>query len=239
MATDSLTGVLSRFEAWKHGPTLVALMVALVLRPLAYTIVDPEPVIGPLDGSLGRQSWWLFHTWILVFQWIPFLAAWWALARGRRSWSDYGLDWSWFGRHRAPLLAGLAVLCAVALGAPHYWYGARFPAVSRTFVLLPVSPVERLFFLVCSVSAGICEETCDRGMPLRGVARSLTGALLILPVTITSFVFVHGWFGWEHVGTYASIGLAFGAGFILLRRRRLEWLMATHALIDAACIVAP
>jgi membrane protease YdiL (CAAX protease family) len=116
---------------------------------------------------------------------------------------------------------------------------ATLPPVSRTSPLLPVSPMERLFFLVPSISAGVCEETCYRGLPLRGLAGSMRGAILMLPLTAASFVFVHGWFGLEHLGAYASAGLAFGVVFIALGRRRLEWLMAAHAILDAACVAAP
>ncbi len=239
MASDATTVAPPAFSGWKHVPTLAALFAALVMRPVAYTILDPEPVIGPLDGSLGRRPWWLFHVWILLCQWIPFGVAWWALARSRRSWSAYGVDWSWFRRCRVPLAVVAAVLAALSVGAPHYWYGGDPPVVSRTFVLLPVSPIERLFFLLSSLSAGICEETCYRGLPLRGAAGSVTQAWIFLPVTSLSFVFVHGWFGWENLATYASVGLGFGMAFILLRRRRLEWLIAAHALVDAASVAAP
>ena len=225
--------------AWTHAPTLLALAAALVVRPLAYTIIDPASMLGSLDGSHGRRPWWLFHLWILLFQWIPFFVAWWALKRGSRPWSAYGIDWSWFRWRRTPLLGVTAVLVGCAFIAPRYWYGSELPRVSETFPLLPVTSLERIFFLVSSVSAGICEEVCYRGLPLRGTTGSLSGALALLPVTVVSFVFVHGWFGLEHFGIYGSIGLIFGAVFLLLRRRHLEWLVVTHALIDAAYATAP
>jgi len=239
MQSETKSAPRSSFAPWKDVPTLLALFAALIVRPLAYTLIDPEPFVGPLDGSQGRRPWWLFHCWILLFQWIPFFVAWWARARARRPWSDYGVDGSWFRRHRTPLRVCAALLVLLALLAPRYWYGAIPPAVSRTFALLPVRPLERLFFLFASASAGICEETCYRGLPLRGVAGSLTAALCLLPVTVASFVFVHGWFGLEHLATYASIGFTFGIVFTLLGRRRLEWLIVVHALIDSACVVAP
>ena len=227
-----------RIVGW-HAPTLVALAVALAGRPLVYTLVDPAPLIGTLDADHGRRPWWLFHLWILLFQWIPFFVAWWALHRGARPWSAYGVDWSWFRRRRAPLLAVAAVVAGCAVLAPRYWYGGDLPRVSQTLPLLPVSPLERIFFMLASVSAGICEETCYRGLPLRGVAGSYAGALALLPVTVVSFVFVHGWYGLEHAGAYASAGLIFGGAFLLLRRRRLEWLIVAHGIIDALYALAP
>jgi hypothetical protein len=228
-----------RSRPWAHTPTLAALAAALVLRPLAYTVIDPVPFTGPLDGSAGRAPWWWFHAWILAWQWLPFLLAWWALARSGRAWSEYGVDWSWFGRHRWPLIVGAVLLVAVAFVAPRYWYGAGVPSSSQTFGLLPVTATERLFFLVAALSAGVCEETCYRGLPLRGVATSAVVACGWLPVTTVSFVFVHGWFGVEHLGLYATTGLLFGLAFLALGRRRLQWLMTVHALVDAACIAAP
>jgi hypothetical protein len=229
----------SPFVPWKHGPTLVALFAALVLRPAVYTTVDPGVVIQALAGSNRRAAWWMFHGWILLLQWIPFFIAWWALARSGRSWFDYGIDWFWFRRRKASAIVCAGAFGLVAVGAPWWWYHGNPPPESRTFALLPVTAMERLFFPFASVSAGICEETCYRGLPLRGVADSVSAAIWVLPVTIVSFVFIHGWFGLQHFGIYASIGLAFGAGFILLGCRRLEYLIVVHALIDAACIVAP
>jgi hypothetical protein len=237
--SDASSGSSELFAPWKHGPTLLALFAALVLRPVVYTTVDPISIVGSSVSPDGRQAWWLLHCWILLLQWIPFFLAWWALARADRCWSDYGLDWSWFRRRKKPLIVCVVLLGIAAVAAPWWWYHGNPPKLSRTFALLPVTPMERLFFLLAAASAGVCEETCYRGLPLRGFPSTVIGAIWMLPVMVVPFVFVHGWFGLNHFGSYSLIGLAFGTPFLVLRRRRLEWLIVVHASIDAVCILAP
>lgn len=232
----------------EQGPTrircldagiIIALLMALVVRPLLYTLITPVSFSGLADVSMSRSHWWLFYTWILFWEWMPVGVLWWALRRKRRPWSEIGLDWNFFVRHRIAILALVAVLMVTALMAPRFLYHGNVPRISQTYPFLPVTGPERLFFLLAVVSAGICEEIGYQGLPLRLFARSTTQAWLMLPVTMVAFVFIHGRFGASRPVYYLISGLLDGGVFILLGRRRLEWLIIAHVLYDSLLILSP
>ncbi|MGO8700409.1 MAG: CPBP family intramembrane glutamic endopeptidase [Limisphaerales bacterium] len=218
---------------------IIALLVALVVRPLLYTLITPMNLSGMADGSTPRSHWWLFYAWILFWEWMPFGVLCWALRRNGRLWSEIGIDWSFFVRYRIAFLAALAVFTVAAVVAPRFLYHGDVPRVSQTYSFLPVTGLERVFFLIAAVSAGICEEICYRGLPLGMFAGSTTKACLVLPVAMVAFVFIHGRFGASRALYYLIFGLLYGGVFILLCRRRLEWLITAHVLYDSLLIFAP
>jgi hypothetical protein len=218
---------------------ITALLVALVVRPLFYTLITPVYFSWMADGSAPESHWWPFYAWILFWEWMPFGALCWALRHNGRPWSEIGLDWSFFVRHRIVFLAVLAVLTITAALAPRFLYHGDVPRVSQTYSFLPVTGPERVVFLTAAVSAGICEGICYVGLPLRMFAGSTTQAWLMLPVTMMAFVFVHGRFGTSRPLYYLICGLLDGGVFILLGRRRLEWLITAHVLHDSLLILSP
>ena len=218
---------------------IIALLVALIVRPLLYTLITPVYLNWMADGSAGRSHWWPFYAWILFWEWMPFGVLCWALGCGGRPWSEIGIDWSFFVRYRIAFLAILAVLTITAAMAPRFLYHGDVPRVSQTYSFLPVTGLDRVFFLTAAVSAGVCEEICYVGLPLRMFAGSTTQAWLVLPVTMVAFVFIHGRFGAGRAPYYLICGLLDGGVFILLGRRRLEWLITAHALYDGLLILSP
>ena len=218
---------------------IIALLVALLVRPLLYTLITPVYFSGLADASAGRGHWWSFYAWILFWEWMPFGVLWWALRHNGRPWPEIGLDWNFFVRYRIALLAMLVVLTITAVMAPRFLYHGDVPRISRTYSFLPVTGPERVFFLMTAVSAGICEEICYRGLPLRMFAGSTARAWLMLPVTMVSFVFIHGRFGASRPLYYLMSGFLDGGIFILLGRRRLEWLITAHVLYDSLLILSP
>ncbi len=218
---------------------IIALLVALIVRPLLYTLITPVYFSELANSSAGRSHWWLFCAWILFWEWMPFCVLWWALRRSGRLWSEIGIDWSFFVRHRITFFAVLAVLTITAVMAPHFLYHGDVPRVSRTYSFLPVTGPERVFFLITVVSAGVCEEICYQGLPLRTFAGSNIQAWLMLPVTMVAFVFIHGRFGTSLPLYYLICALLDGGVFILLGRRRLEWLITAHVVYDSLLILSP
>jgi hypothetical protein len=218
---------------------IIALLVALIVRPVLYTLTTPAYFRVMEGGSAGRSHWWLFFGWILFWEWMPFGVLWWALRHNGRLWLEVGIDWSFFVRYRLAVLAVLAGLTVAAGLAPGFLYHGNVPRVSQTYSFLPVTGLERICFLIAAVSAGVCEEICYRGLPLRMFAGSTAQAWLMLPVTMVAFVFIHGRFGASLAPYYLICGLLDGGVFILLGRRRLEWLITAHVLYDSLLIFAP
>ena len=106
---------------------IIALLVALIVRPLLYTLITPIYFSGLGNSSAGRSHWWLFCAWILFWEWMPFGVLWWALRRSGRPWSEIGLDWSFFVRYRIAFFIVLAGLTITAVMAPALFVSRRCP----------------------------------------------------------------------------------------------------------------
>jgi membrane protease YdiL (CAAX protease family) len=224
------------FEAW----TITALVVALVARPLLYTLLPiGEELVAPIIVSGSRPHWWAFHLVLLLFQWMPFLFVVVMLRKTNSAWSTLGLDWRWFVRHRFFLIVVLVVLVMAAFVMPGLHYGETLPTRSKTHFMAAVSTAERLFMILVAASAGICEEVSYRGLPFSRLT-PLVGKWLVLPITMVSFLFVHGTPDSIQLAiNYLLVGFLFGGAFLVLECRRLELLVFIHFAIDAGMVLAP
>lgn len=184
-------------------------------------------------------DWWLFMGLSSLGHWVCFAFVAWALRRNGETWQSIGLDWSWLARYRIPLLGGLVLLvlaaCSVEL------LGPESPPRQGLFPLFPKSIPERLFMIFFAVAtAPVVEETLYRGFAITRLNRVLPSVWLALPISTASFFFIHG--TPSDPGRIASLllaGTCFGAVFIVLRCRRLEWLMVVHALVNAGVVLIP
>jgi membrane protease YdiL (CAAX protease family) len=192
------------------------------------------------NASAGGWQWWSFWLQIAVAHWPMFGLVLIALRRNGEDFSSIGLDWGWFAKHRARLGAILAVLVAGALAAPTFYYGTNVPTHATVIPLLPVTTAQRLFWIFMSLTAGVVEETIFRGYPFRRLGRVIRNPWLILPITMIAFLFLHGApRGWFWAANYLQAGAVFGIAFILLKLRRLEWLVLAHFLADAVFVLTP
>jgi membrane protease YdiL (CAAX protease family) len=119
-------------------------------------------------------------------------------------------------------------------------YGSAPPGISGSHFMAGVTAPERLFVLWMAITAGVTEEVLFRGFAITRLTRVLGSPWLALPVTVVSFLFIHG--TPRDVGglvAYTAAGLAFGVPFILMGLRRLEILIAIHFAIDASMVLAP
>jgi membrane protease YdiL (CAAX protease family) len=218
---------------------IIALVVGLVLQPALYCLIRPKLLFGADVGTTGRAYWWLISGWVLLWAWLPFGVLFCAVQSGRHKWQDVaGVDWYFFSRHRTICVAMLTIFVIGTAIAPALFYHGNPPRISPHSIYQPVSWAERIMFLVVAMSAGVCEEVTYRGLPLRLLASSSGRAWIVLPVTMVAFMFHHGPVG--HMAfVYLLLGFVFGSTFILLGRRRLEWLIILHAIYDAIFAVLP
>lgn len=106
--------------------------------------------------------------------------------------------------------------------------------------LAPVSPRERYWWVLVSLSAGICEELLFRGFLLQYLRGHLDGGpsmglVLAWLVSSVAFGFGHIYQGWAGVCRTTVAGLAFGALAILTGNLALPILL--HFLIDLQVLV--
>ena len=218
---------------------IVVLVIILVLQPTLYSLIRPRLFFGPNVDTTTRTYWWLATGWVLLWVWLPFGILCWVVHHGGYKWQDVaGVDWHFFSRHRIVCAVLLTLLVIGAVIAPRLLYHGNTPRISPISIFRPVSCAERVMFLVVAVSAGICEEVTYRGLPLRLLASSSGRAWTVLPVTMVAFVFHHGPLS-PMVFDYLFLGFLFGSIFILLGRRRLEWLIILHVVYDAMFAFMP
>lgn len=226
-----------RLDGW----TIFALLMALVAFPVGWS----SGYIGPLIVEIYRGSrthWWYFWLLGLAFHGLPFLAVWTALRRNGQPWSSIGVDWGWFRRWWWFFAGLMAVLVATAFIVPGVYYLDGLPklAQSNPQFMIPITAPERLFILLIALTAGVTEEVLFRGFAITRLSRVLGSPWLALPVTVVSFIFIHGKpRSVEMLIAYTAAGLGFGVPFILMKQRRLEALIFIHFLIDASMVFAP
>jgi uncharacterized protein len=94
----------------------------------------------------------------------------------------------------------------------------------------PTGFLEVFFWILLSVSAGICEEIVFRGYLQRQfqvATRSIAAAVIIQGVC---FGLVHVYQGWKHVIVIVALGILYGA--LVAWRRNLRASMVAHAWSD-------
>jgi len=220
--------------------TSIALFVGLVAYPAIYCSGIMGQIIRPIFTEDSRLHWWYFWLANMAFHWIPFALIWLALVRNQERWTSIGVDWSWFVKYRIWFGSLIIVLVVLAFVMPGVLYEGGLPKRSQTVFLAPVSAVERLFVIFASVNAGVTEEVVFRGFAFTRLGRVIKSSWLILPITVVSFLFIHGTpRDPGNLIAYTGAGLAFGVPFILMKLRRLEILILIHFVIDASMVLAP
>ncbi len=239
-------------SALKQGidkTTLIALFAVLVAYPLLYStdffgriflpLVPEEFLMSLLDENL-RTEWWYFHLSNFIFHWISFLFVWMALSKNKQSWDSIGVNWQWFIKYKLWFMLLFALLSISAIVMPGILYGEQLPVKSQSHFIGPVSTVERLFMIITALTAAVTEEVLFRGFALTRLKRWISNPWLILPVTVASFVLIHGEpRSIEQVMPYVIGGIAFGVPFILMGLKRLEIMILIHFFIDAGLVLAP
>jgi hypothetical protein len=147
---------------------IIALFVALIVRPTLYTLIVPFRFSGVPEGAVSSGHWWSFFGWILFWEWMLFGVVWWALRRGGRRWSELGVDWTFFVRHRV-VFGGLIIAAAlVAALAPFFIYHGDVPRVSRTLAICRSPDRSAFYFLWQPYQQGFARRLLP-GIAIRAV----------------------------------------------------------------------
>ena len=242
------SNVESAIKLQPNHYTIIALFVGLVAYPVLYSFdffgellfsLLPELFLT-LQGDINRSEWWYFISSNFTFHWIPFLCIWIALKKNKEQWDSIGVDWTWFVKYKVWFLSILIILIVSALILPTIYYGDEFPLKSKAGFIGPISSVERLVMILMAFTAAVTEEVIFRGFAITRLKRWLPNPWIILPITVISFIFIHG--EYRSVGqtlNYAVAALAFGIPFILMKLKRLEVVILIHFLIDASLVFVP
>jgi len=229
--------------------TLLALFIGLVVYPVLYSTDFfggilfsnlPTDMLTTFKDSSNRSQWWYFISSNFAFHWIPFLFILLALKKNNEPWNSIGVDWTWFSTYRVWFGLLLVTLIVAAFILPNIYYGDNVPIKSKAGFIGPISSTERLVMILMALTAAITEEVIFRGFALTRLKRWIPNPWFILPITVISFIFIHG--EMRSVGqtlNYATAALAFSIPFILMKLKRLEIVILIHFLINASLVLVP
>ena len=218
----------------KNNKIYLALLIPLVLWPLLWA-TRSIPYI-PMDWlNTPRPGWWSFIITVMVLEWSVFFYLRNRLHKIGESWDSIGLDFSWFVRNKKWLIPYVTVLLVMALFAPNFLYDNELPSQGQVIPITPVSSAQRVFFILVSMTAGICEEVMFRGVGITFLRRVFNNKWIPVLITSLCFVFIHGPFrGWPWFSQYFIIGALFAIGYVAQKKPRLEVLIIIHFTVDAS-----
>lgn len=219
--------------------THFALLLSLVVYPVLYSCFIGS-IVECLSAENSRLCWWYFWTAIFASHWVTFGFVWLALQQNGESWQSLGVNWEWFLKYKVwfgVLIGGLIFLAAVL---PSLYYGEMLTAKSRFVPIAPISSLERIVVLGGIVTVSVTEEVIFRGFAFTRLNRLIKSAWLILPITVVSFIFIHGVpRSTDGLIFYTAAGLAYGIAFILMKCRQLELLITAHFLASVGIVLTP
>ncbi len=153
--------------------------------------------------------------------------------------SYLGINLIYLKKKKVYLFSTLFAATVLSFLAPIYLYNYTLPSESITLGFLgPVSILERLGFILLSITAGICEEVIFRGYGISVLERLFKNKYFALVISSLAFMSLHGVASvpMAFLLQYFIIGLILGA--IYQRYRRLEILIIIHFILDALVAVA-
>lgn len=123
------------------------------------------------------------------------------------------------------VIVGQGLLCATSAARRR----AVVPAFARLAYLLPASRRERRWWIVLSLSAGICEELLYRGYLLHFLDAQV-GLGMAWLLSSLAFGCAHLYQGWQGVASTTLTGVVFGA--LAIGTGNLALPIAAHVLVD-------
>jgi uncharacterized protein len=229
--------------------TLIALIISLILYPLLYSLDFFSSILFPMlsdevvvnyFGQTNRVSWWLFWLSNMFYHWIPFFFIWLAIYKNKEKWSSIGIDFGWYRKNKYWFIGLGLTLIIAALILPNIYYGGELPETSSAGFFGSIGSIERLFAIFISFTAAVTEEVLFRGFAFTRLKRWIPNPWFILPITLISFLLIHG--EPENINRvlfYIVGGCAFAIPFILMGLKRLEIIILVHFIIDVSTVLAP
>ncbi|MBN8431404.1 CPBP family intramembrane metalloprotease [Microbulbifer salipaludis] len=245
MTQETIIGVKTKLDKY----TVLALVVSLILYPLLYSLDFFSEFIFPLAAEGwpynvfeedARSGWWWFWTGNFFYHWVPALFVWLCLYKNKETWESIGVSLAWYAKRKYSITGVIVALVVAAFVLPDIYYGDNLPQHSQTIYFAPISTNERLFMIVMAITTGVTEEVLFRGFAFTRLKRLINNPWLILPITLVSFLLIHG--QPDNLGRslhYIIGGCAFGISFILFKLKRLELLIVVHFFINASLALAP
>ena len=213
--------------------TVILLLFLLVGWPLLSYVIMAES--KPATGFAGMDPVSQIYIPTIAIEWLIFGVVFLVLKRGKESLSDVGFS----GFNWANLGIGLGFLLVanvILLGLAQVLEFFHLAVPEEIGFILPRTSTERLFWVILSITAGICEETGFRGYVLTKLNLFLNNWCLTVALSSLCFGLGHFYQGIGGVILTGTYGLMFCLLFIW--RKSLVPGIIAHSLQDLTAILA-
>lgn len=219
--------------------TIILLIFLLVGWPLvSYVVMSAGPIgqeAKPEAKLVGMDLISQIYLPTIIIEWLIFLLVFLVLKRGNENLSTVG-----FSRFTlANLGIGLAFLLfanIILLGLAFILQFFHLTLPKEVALILPRTNTERLFWIILSITAGICEETGFRGYVLTKLNLFLNNWPLTIAISSFSFGLGHFYQGASGIILTGIYGLLFCLLFIW-RKSLIPGIFA-HFLQDLTALFA-
>jgi len=213
--------------------TIILLLFLLVGWPLLSYVIMTES--KPEIGFAGMDPITQIYLPTIIIEWVIFGVVFLVLKRGKQNLSAVGFS----GLTMANLGVGLGFLLVanvVLLGLAHVLEFFHLTVPKEVAFILPRTKTERIFWVILSITAGICEETGFRGYVLTKLNIFLNNWYLTVAVSSLCFGLGHFYQGIGGIILTGTYGLLFCLLFIW--RKSLVPGIFAHSLQDLTAIFA-
>jgi len=217
--------------------TKVLLLFLLVGWPLLGYLIMSASSVGkegkPEIGFAGMDLISQIYLPTIIIEWLIFLLVLLVLKRGEENLSAVGfskLTFANLGIGLGFLLVANLILFGLALVLQFF----HLPVPQEVAFILPRTKTERLFWVILSITAGICEETGFRGYVLTKLNSFLNNWYLTVAISSLSFGLGHFYQGLGGIILTGIYGLLFCLLFIW-RKSLIPGIFA-HSLQDLTAL---
>lgn len=206
--------------------------IILVGFPLLYLANSYTPWSKGLFVNHDHNYYIPFLSSILLLHWVSVAMLVIFISRAGGHLQDIGMQLSpgKVAMNLGMLAAIGTALVLVRQNQPASYHPTHLPATVS--LLLPVTLGERGFWMLTSLSAGICEELIYRGFgicALRGIG---VPTWMAVPLAAIAFVLIHGLWGLHKFWFYFVIGLLYSGLFLWLRSLTPGiWIHTLHDMV--------
>ena len=214
-------------------------LLLMMAVPIGRGIMQQHGASGPQVFASHSQVFLRFYVPVLVLEWLGVAYVWWGIRINGVSLRELiGGRWSSAWDFLRDLFLGIVFLLAgmAAIGIMQHVLG---PTHAKGIgIVLPQTPVEYVFWILISLTAGFVEELLYRGYLQTQFTR--LGLPMALSIVLQAVVFGagHSWEGFQRAASITVFALI--AGAMAAWRRSLRPNMIGHAAMDIlAAVVKP
>jgi len=212
----------------------------LFLFPVVYFINNLMPWSYGLWIDNNHDYYIPFWSSIIVTHVIGVLLAFWIVRKCGLTMQGIGIN---LNIRKISVL--LTILCVIGAGMAYFTHNLvsgmeiSEEQLNSAYFYVPQTDIERIFWIICCLFAGFCEEFYFRGCIQGLLKKKNYHWSLVIIISTISFCLIHsGAFleSWTNVSSYVAFGLFFGGLYMWTKKLWLN--IAIHSIYDMFLMMA-